>query len=165
MRWRLRRLMLDRRKPEKWMKVLAEPPGQVHAAGTPPEVAAGIILKSARFTVPENLPTYSCRRQLDLDRMRALELRRIRSSLVVVRSRAHLQPTIYLKCWSTSVARLRQSSRALEPGPRRRRLCRGWSDGLTAKRKEPDGGMPSGSSVDQKGRSNEVHGTNGQAPA
>jgi hypothetical protein len=68
MRWKFRRLMLDRRKPEKWMEVLAELPAQVQAAGPPPEEAADSILKPATFSAPESLPTYSRRRRLNLDR-------------------------------------------------------------------------------------------------
>lgn len=65
LRWKFRRLTIDRVRPEQWAEVLSGLAIRIAAAGPPPDDFSSIAHDDAAFAVPARLPAYSRRRQLD----------------------------------------------------------------------------------------------------
>jgi hypothetical protein len=69
-RWRFRRLMVDRQRPDAWAELAGDLRARVDAAGTPPDELREVTGQGAVFATPDRVAPYSRRRALDPNRPR-----------------------------------------------------------------------------------------------
>jgi hypothetical protein len=69
-RWRFRRLMVDRQRPDQWAEIGRELLARIDAAGAPPDEPREVGDAGAVFSTPDRLAAYSRRRVLDPKRTR-----------------------------------------------------------------------------------------------